>query len=273
MSTCHFLSGCQQHAFPWELFQFRAVAYCTLLDKHKRASVADILESGPAQRRFHVLPNVSASPIVPADSATPSNVPSTELATNIPNDVLLPGIPGEPEEAPSACMRSTTPFDTPVQSDNPTHPHCRPTYVTIPSVDTSIEGFWPNHRQTDKKQPNHGSCDQKDIQIINSDRDVSLPTDECGVILDVSDNNRSCVKYRPPSMRDETCRFPVCKKQHRRLTRLQTVTTDRQLLAILSSGLFALAKDVIMEPTLVRLFDKLEQSDVCFEGVCATMCD
>mmetsp|Transcript_31958 Transcript_31958/g.102157 ORF Transcript_31958/g.102157 Transcript_31958/m.102157 type:complete len:221 (-) Transcript_31958:544-1206(-) len=164
----------------------RATAYCNLSDKHKRAPVVDILESRPEQRRFLVLPNAPASPIAPADSATPSDVPSTELPTNIPNDVPIPGTPDEPEEAPSARTRSTTPFDIPVQSDNSTRANRCPTYATIPSAGTRIEVLCPNHRQTDKKQSNHGSCDQKDIQIINSDRGVSLPIGECRVILDVS---------------------------------------------------------------------------------------
>jgi len=164
----------------------REHVFFPLSNQYVTTASFDILESRPEQRRFLILPNAPASSIAPADSVTPSDVPSTELPTDIPNDVPIPGTPYEPEEAPSACTQSKTPLDILVQPDNSTHAYRRPTYVTIRSGGTRIEVLWPNHRQTDKKQPNHGSCDQKDIQIINSDRGVSLPIGECRVILDVS---------------------------------------------------------------------------------------
>mmetsp|Transcript_18283 Transcript_18283/g.59015 ORF Transcript_18283/g.59015 Transcript_18283/m.59015 type:complete len:288 (+) Transcript_18283:163-1026(+) len=41
MSPYQFLSGRQQHEFPWDLIPLGAPAYCNLPDKHKRASAED----------------------------------------------------------------------------------------------------------------------------------------------------------------------------------------------------------------------------------------
>mmetsp|Transcript_18284 Transcript_18284/g.59020 ORF Transcript_18284/g.59020 Transcript_18284/m.59020 type:complete len:220 (+) Transcript_18284:726-1385(+) len=184
----------------------------------------DILDSRPEQRRFLVTKALTrllhpnpyrhdltaplhdpASPPAQDDSTLQSADPSTDLppgdpSTELPpDDVPIPETLGD-EEAPSARTRSKT-TDLPAPPANLTRANRRPTSATIPSLGTRIEVLWPNHRQTDKKQPNHGSWwwpaiianDQKDIKIINSDRGVPVPIDECRVILDVSDNNRPYV--------------------------------------------------------------------------------